>query len=263
MPCRLVKGAITVSGPIVTPASMTVAAGIDDGHPGELVADVDARLGQGGDLGQLAAVVDLRELLLVGDLIGLRGALAGAQDRDHVGQVVLALGVVGPDLGQGLSQGGTLEGEHARVDLADVALELGRVPVGLGLDHLLDRSVRAPHDAAVTGGVVEDHRGDGRRGAAALVRLEHRPQRVGLDQRRVPVEHEHGAGLGELPGGGANGVGGTERPLLHDGDDVLVQRIAQPPLGRVDHDDPADPGLTGRGHRPADDRPPAQRVQQL
>ena len=44
-PCRLVNGAITVSWPIVTSASITVAAGVDDRHPGEHVALVDVALG--------------------------------------------------------------------------------------------------------------------------------------------------------------------------------------------------------------------------
>ena len=49
------KGAITVSSPMVTSASITVAAGLTIVTPGQHVALVDLALGHGGHLGQLDA----------------------------------------------------------------------------------------------------------------------------------------------------------------------------------------------------------------
>ena len=138
---------------------------IDDRHSGEHVAGLNPPLRQGHDLGERDPVVDPEHLARVGDLVRDDRALVRAQDRQHVGQVLLPLRVVLAHLAERLQQRAALEREDPRVDLADVKLELGSVAGGLGLDHALDRAIRGPHDASVAGRVIE-HGGCHRRHGA-------------------------------------------------------------------------------------------------
>ena len=107
----------------------------------------------------------------------------GAQERQHVGQVELALGVVGGQRLERLEQVAARERVDAGVDLADRLLLRGRVAGRLGLHHPLDVAVGGAHDAAVARGVLELHgRHRGRR-AAVLVGARERVDRLGGDQR--------------------------------------------------------------------------------
>ena len=124
-----------------------------------------AQLGLG--VGELGAVVDA-----VG-LVGVVGhhahdPVAGLGQHLHdVGEVVLALGVVGLHHAQRRRQQAAAEAEDARVDLVDLELVGGGVAV---LDDAGDAVVLAhAHDAAVAGGVVEPGGEDGARGAGVAV----------------------------------------------------------------------------------------------
>ena len=120
----------------------------------------------------------------------LDDAVAGVGQHLHdVGEVVLALRVVGLHHAQRRRQQAAPEAEDAGVDLVDLELVGRRVAV---LDDAGDALVLAhPHDAAVAGGVVEPGGEDRARGVGAAVLAHQRGDGVGPQQRRVAGEHEH------------------------------------------------------------------------
>ena len=113
-------------------------AGVDDGDAGQHVGLEQAAAGLGLDRGEVDPVVDPhRHREVVGEVGGDR--VAGlAQGREDVGQVVLALGVVVGEAGEGGGQRRRVEGVGAGVDLADRQLLGVGVAGGFGLDHALD-----------------------------------------------------------------------------------------------------------------------------
>ena len=122
------------------------------------MALVDAGLRDRSDGGQPDAIVDAERHVGIGDLEGIDRASESAEDREHVGEVELALGVVVAHLRQRLEQEAAVEGEDPRVDLADMELSLGGVARRLRLDDPLDRAVGGADDAPVPTRVLE-HRG--------------------------------------------------------------------------------------------------------
>ena len=190
------------------------------------MALADLTLGHRRDLRELDTVVDLQQLSGVGELVGLDRPLVATQDRQHVGEVELALGVVGADVGQRLQQRLAVEGEHAGAHLPDVELELGRIARCLRLDDALDGPVGSAHDPSVATGIVE---GDGHErggGPGALMGLRERPQRRGGDERRVAVDHDHRVGTAEVGNRGAHGARGSVVLRLHgDLDSLTGERL--------------------------------------
>ena len=91
---------------------------VDDRHAGALVRGDDAAVQLGAQLGQLHPVVDAGDQRGVVDVVGPHHVAVGADDRDHVGQVQLLLGVVGAQPAQRRAQRGDVEGVDAGVDLA-------------------------------------------------------------------------------------------------------------------------------------------------
>ena len=214
-------------------------------------------------VGELDAGVDAERQRGVGDDVGGDLLAVGAQEREHVGQVELALGVVG---GERLERGEEVaagERVDAGVDLADRLLLGGRVAGLLRLDDALDAAVGRPDDAAVAARVLELHRRHRGRGAALLVRLRERGDRLGGDERHVAVEHEHGVVRADLVGGGAHGVAGAVRLLLDRHLDAVGQRVGELALRPVDDHDAAGAGFARGGDRPLDHRAPADRVKDL
>ena len=82
-------------------------------------------------------------------------------------------------------------------------------------------------------------------------------QRLHRQQRRVAVDDDHGLGVAEQPRRRPESVGGSQRALLHDQLDAVLEDGLQPPLRRVDDHDPTGAGGACGGDRPGDDRPPA------
>ena len=109
-----------------TSASISVLAGSTIVTPARWWARVDALLGEPRDVREVDAVVDAEREVGVGERVRLRPSWpGGAQQRQHVGQVELALGVVGVELGERVEQRAAVEQVEAGVDLADREL-LGR-----------------------------------------------------------------------------------------------------------------------------------------
>ena len=134
--------------------------------PGEQPRPVDAAaqlpLGQR----QLPAVVDALHLLGVVDGEGVDAVAGVVEDGDDVGQVVLALGVVGRDPPQGRAEQVAPEAVDGGVDLLDGPLLRGGV--GL-LDHPGDQPVLVADQPAVAGGLGHVRGEDGGAVAAGLV----------------------------------------------------------------------------------------------
>ncbi len=136
-----------------------------------------------------------------------------ARQRDHVGQVVLAACVAVVDRLEPAGEARGRGGHHARVDLADRALLGCRVLV---LDDGRHRAIRAAHDAAVSGRVVELDREQRQR---ALTRMsDHRLERLGARQRVGAEQHERDA------------IGCEVRQRLRERVSGALRRILQCPL---------------------------------
>ena len=189
--------------------------------------------------------------------------LARPHDRHHVGQVQLALRVIAPHLVQRRDQRRALERIDAGADLADPQLELGRVAGRLGLDDALDRAVRRPHHPPVPARVLEHRRGERRRRPRAGVRLGQPSQRLGRDQRVIGVQHDDRVSRIDVPRRRLDRIGRPTRLLLHRHRHLAVQRRLQRPVGPLDHDHLPGAGRAGSRHRPGDNRPATDLVQQL
>ena len=227
-----------VSGPISLPAPTTVLPAQDRPRvqrdvAAELDGDVDERLAgieHRHAVEQPAAVGATAQLALgegqlpaVVDALGLRAGRLDASDpvthagehTDDVGEVQLALRVVGGDAAQGRSEQVPPEGVDARGDLGDGPL-VGRC-VAL-LDDAQDLAVATGDDPAVAGRVLDDARQQRRRAAVGDVggdqlveRLRQQQGRVtgDDDDRRVVVEvvagerrHADGRGVARAALGG-------------------------------------------------------------
>ena len=262
-PRRNVLGSITVSRPISTSASISVLAGSTIVTPARPCSRWMRACAERADVGEVDAVVDAERERRVGDGVGADELAVGAQERQHVGQVELALGVVGGEAAERVEQVAARERVDAGVDLADRLLLGRRVAGRLRLDHALDAAVGGADHAPVAGRVLELHRRHRRRGAALLVRLRERGDRLGGDQRHVAVEHEHGVAVADVVGGGAHRVAGPVGLLLHRHLDAVGELTGEPAARPVDDHDPARTRLLCGPDRPADHRAPADRVQDL
>jgi len=150
----------------------------------------------------------------------------------HIGEIQLALGVVGLELADQLGEQGAVEGIDAGIDLADLA------GGGVGVAVLHDRGDRpgvGARDPAVPGRVRDDGSEHGDRVARPLVLRGEGTQRLAAQQRHIAVADDHGAGqragdrqgaLDGVPGAlllvldcGGDGqggeVGGAGQILLH------------------------------------------------
>ena len=114
---------------------------IDNGHAGRHQLFVLLLSHEGAHFRQFSAAVDAADFLRVVDLQGFDRQLAFTVNRHEIGQVVLALGIIGGDAAQGLEQRRQVEGVDPRVDLVEelllrrglAILDDGRDPL-LGLD---------------------------------------------------------------------------------------------------------------------------------
>ena len=155
------------SRPIVTSASICVDRGIHDRHARKHVAVVDLRLGQLAHPRQRREIVDAEHEPHLLDNPGRDREPLGAQLRERLREVQLALGVVGLQARQDRRQGLRVEGVDAGVHLTDLELGGRGVLAVLRLDDPFHEAGRVAHDAPVARRVLE-HRGDHRGGRPAL-----------------------------------------------------------------------------------------------
>ena len=175
------------SGSISTVASTYVRVGVDHRDAVAHPAPVDAGPQLGFGVGELGAVVDHDRFARI--LGGERDHLVagGAQHGHRVGQVVLALRVLGAQPAQRRREQVAAEAVDRRVDLVDLEL-LGR-RVGV-LDDAGDAIVLVAHDAAEAGR-VRDARGEhARRRVLDPVLGRELGDRLRPHERRVARQHE-------------------------------------------------------------------------
>ena len=110
---------------------------------------VDALLGVEPDGREVGAVVDAERLDRVVDDVGRDRVALVAEQRQHVGEVVLALRVVVLEALERLRERAGVEAEDPGVDLLDGELLGGRVAGRLRLHDALDVAVGVAYDAAV------------------------------------------------------------------------------------------------------------------
>ncbi len=196
-------------------------------------------------MGQLRPIVDAENLLGILGRHGSDPQAVGMGVADDIGEVLLALGVVGRQLVQVALQHRRTEGVHPAVDLGDREhLILGV----LVLDDGGDVAGLVAHDTAVAGGIVE-YRGEHRSGRARLlVALQQVLQGRLRQQRCVAGQHQDRPAalirrdplFGQLLQRDAHRVAGAVLLMLdrdhgvrRDGGQVLGHLVAAMP----DHDD--------------------------
>ena len=140
--------------------------------------DVDAVAGDGVELRELGAAVDAEAVAVVVAVAHRDRAAVGAQDLEHVGQVVLALRVVAADLVDVAGEKCAVERVAAGVALQQAGALLGRAV--LLLDDAQDLAVGVELDAAVASRVGRRH-GEHRGGLAVRHRRGERLDGGGLD----------------------------------------------------------------------------------
>ncbi len=227
-----------------------------DGAPVELAAEA----------GQLHLVVDALGLPEVLDDVGAHRDAAAPGHGDDVGEVLLALRVVGADLGERRPQQRRVEGVDAAVDLADGPLLVGRV---LLLDDGGDRPGVVAQEPAVAGRVIHRRGDDRHRVTARLVHRDELVQHLRAEQGHVAVGDDDGAG--EVVGQGLEAaLDGSARALdvVLVGDEhvgVVLEHVLGDPVAFVAHDDDevlrTDPACCPQGV--PDEGAPSDRVQHL
>ena len=198
-------------------------------------------------LGEFGAGVDAEQFLRR-QLDRSAGEPFSAGDRDDIGQVELALGIVAVERIEEFGEATGLDHHDSAIDETDRPLL--RAGVG-GLDDTLERAVGRQHEAAVGAGVGGTHaRDEDCRGGAAPLRQQPR-QCLGGKKRRIAVEHENVLDRAvrrqaavERPHRRPHRIAGAERRILHDalGRSDGLGDIFHP---RPDHDERSRPGTAG------------------
>ena len=144
------------------------------------------------ELRQFAAGVDAEHLAGVRGAQGEHGLAVALQDRGDLGEVVLAVRIVGGELIDAGEQFGDVEGVDAGVDLADLLLLAAELLLlDDGFDLVGDAAVDdAAHDASVAEGIGRLGGEDGHGGRAGDVEIAHAGDGLRADERHVAAEHE-------------------------------------------------------------------------
>ncbi len=160
---------------------------------------------------QLRAGVHAEGLHWITHHDGTNAPAGVAQRGQQIGEVVLALGVVGRELPEMVEQGIRLENVDAGVDLVDAQLLGGGV---LRLDDAQNNASIIADDAAIHRRLVQLHGQECRRVVRSLVLLDQPLQCLGPGQRNVAGENEHPAGAIHIGRGLLHRMAGTELLFL-------------------------------------------------
>src|SRR5690606_19602320 len=188
-------------------------------------------------------------------LYGFHGQAGVDRHGNHVGEVVLTLGVVAGEFGQGVRQEGTRAGEDAGVDFADRAL--GVVGV-LELDDRLHFAGGVADDAAVGARLVhfQGHQGQ----PVGSDATDEVAQGVRADQGHVTVQDQHHI-FADVRHGLRHRMAGAELLGLFGPDRVRGRDLFAHQLAAVAVDDADTPRVQRPGtvddvreHRPAGNR---------
>jgi hypothetical protein len=212
---------------------------------------------------EIGAVVHPEVHARIGRAVGGDAQPPLAEQGEHVAEVILALGVVVGDPGEGVGERLGVECVGARVDLPDRELLRGRVAGCLGLDDPLDVALRAPDNPPIGARIVHLSRHHGRGGAGIAVRGDQLADDPGGDQRVIAGEDEDGVGVAHHVAGRPQGAAGAIGFGLDDRLNAVGEGGGEVAIGRDDHADPGGARLPGGGDRPGDHRPSADLVQDL
>ena len=153
---------------------------------------------------QLHAVIDAQHFALGGSHQRRHHMAIFDSHADDIGQVILTLGIVGTQLTQVAAQHAGRQRQHTGVAFAHSQL------CGRGV-FLFDDGAYAPaviaQDAAITSGVVQHDRQQGQ--LARPGQRQQRTQRVGLHQRHIAIQHQHGVIIRHLRQGLSHRMSGT------------------------------------------------------
>ena len=219
-------------------------ARIEHRHALEQPSPIDAAAQLALGQGQLPAVVDALHLLRIVDGERVDAVTGVVEDGDDVGQVVLALAVVGRDPPQRGAEEVAPEAVDGGVDLLDGSLL--RRGVGL-LDHPGDEPVLVADQPPVAGGLGHV-RGEDRGTVAPGLVEGHQPgQRLVAEQRGVAGDDQDGRGVVQVvvdERGHADHHRVARAPLdalLHERDVQARRAVGLDPLGDAlravpDHD---------------------------
>ena len=213
--------------------------------------------------GELHPRIDAEDFLFVG-FDDNRGASALARETDNVREVIFALGVVVADLRQKLRQRFGFDSDDAGIAEGDLQLLRARI---FRFDDRFKRPVRAELQTTVGARRVRAEAENGDAGARVDFVCE-RAHGLRLHQRRVGVEHEHGA-AGALQRGHRlhHRIARAARRRLHRDRRVGPRGAgALADFRRVIADDDAEPRRRqrrGGGEHVLQHRPAGDRVQHL
>ena len=183
---------------------------------------------------ELLPVVDSERLDGVRHREGLDPTSGLREDPDDVRQVILALIVVGPDLGERRPQTPRVEAVDARVDLGDLLLVVGRIAL---FDDARDPPALT-EDSPVPLRPVHDGRQHRRGRSRRLVVAHETPEGLARKQRHVTREHQRRAGAARRPRL-QDGVARAEPlALLDERDRVARGRAHALGIRADDHDEP-------------------------
>ena len=154
--------------------------GVDEGDALSHELVVDAVAGDGGELSQLGARVDAKAVAVVFAVVDAHGMAGGFKDLEHVGQVILALGVIAGDVANVGGKQRSVKGVAAGVAFEQLRGLLRRAV--LLLDDAGDDAVGIKFDAAVPKGVGRGHGEHGGRQFAVCHGLGKHAHGFGLDK---------------------------------------------------------------------------------
>ncbi len=159
---------------------------------------------------QLLPVIDPGNLFLAGRCQRLHDHAVAGRQRDDIGQVVLALGIVVAEPPEPVAQLRGRHGHDAGVDLADGTLGAARVLV---LDDCRDPPVLIAPDASITARVGKL---DGQQCQRAFLGNRHQfAQGTFPHQWHIAIQNQRDAPVGESGQCLLHRVSGTELALLH------------------------------------------------
>ena len=164
--------------------------GINDGSAAAHGVLDHAAVEQATGRGQLHAVVHSGELLRISSNVRADAVAVFAGNLQNIGDVELALGVIGVELRQSVTKHGTVEREDAGVDLAHLSLFLRGV---LLFHDGGDGSILGAQHAAVTGGILQRHGQNCYGIALAGVSLLQLAQSLRAQKWNVTVSHDDGS----------------------------------------------------------------------
>ena len=195
--------------------------GVDDRDPFAHPVLGEAPVELAAEARQLGAVVDAFGLPDVLEHMGADRQPVGDGTADDVGEVQLALDVVGVEACDRVGEEPAVDGEDAAVHLADHAF--GVVGVSVLADGRDGRGVVA-HDAAVPARVVELGRQDRDHVAGGAMVVEQLTDRLGGQERHVAIRDQHGAfgSRAQRLERDLDGVAGSALVLLHGQHDLWI-----------------------------------------